>query len=143
MRPSKDEYFLRMAELVATRSTCLRRHVGAVAVSARGFVLATGYNGVPAGEPHCNEGHPCAGAGAPPGTQLDDCEASHAEVNALMQCHDVAAIDTLYLTTTPCASCSKLIVATGCRRVVAREIYAQPGGVDRLRRARIEVVVPA
>ena len=54
-RPSKDEYFLRMAALVAERSTCLRRAVGCVLVDARGHVLATGYNGVAAGQPHCNE----------------------------------------------------------------------------------------
>ncbi len=55
-RPTKDEYFMRMARLVATRSTCLRRSVGCVLVNERGHVIATGYNGVAAGMPHCNDG---------------------------------------------------------------------------------------
>lgn len=55
MRPTKDEYFLRMSELVATRATCFRRAVGCVLTNERGHVLATGYNGVAAGRPHCNE----------------------------------------------------------------------------------------
>lgn len=55
MRPTKDEYFLQMATLVASRATCFRRAVGCVLVNERGHVLATGYNGVAAGQPHCNE----------------------------------------------------------------------------------------
>ena len=55
MRPSRDEWALGLAQLTAERSTCLRRHVGCVLLNARGHVLATGYNGVAAGETHCNK----------------------------------------------------------------------------------------
>jgi dCMP deaminase len=122
-RPTEDEYFLRMAELVSTRSTCLRRAVGAVAVNARGHVMATGRNGPPSGFPHCNEGHPCAGATAPSGTALDTCDAVHAEINLLAQCHDVYAIDRVYLTCSPCVPCIKSLISTSCQRLVFREFY--------------------
>jgi dCMP deaminase len=136
MRPDKDTYFLRMAELVATRSTCLRRAVGAVAVSARGHVLGTGYNGVPSGFPHCNHHdpfhetgypHACAGATAPSGTALDTCNALHAEQNMLLQCKDVYEIDTVYCTTEPCITCTKLLLNTSCRRVVFLDCYPSGG----------------
>ncbi len=123
-RPSRDTYFLQMARLVATRSTCVRRSVGAVAVNVRGHVLATGYNGVPSGLPHCNEGHPCVGSTMPSGSGLDLCDAVHAEVNLLAQCRDVWNIDTVYLTVSPCVSCVKALVSTGCQRLVVGEMYS-------------------
>lgn len=148
MRPNRDEYFLRMAELVATRSTCLRRNVGCVLVNQRGHVLATGYNGVAAGLPHCNHeqslfrikdnpisysqteaeeylGHPhaCPGAQSPSGTNLDGCEAIHAEENALLQCRNVHEIDTIYCTTAPCFSCLKKLMNTSGWRIVFLEDY--------------------
>ena len=131
-RPSREKYFIRMAKLVATRSTCLRRSVGCVLVNARGHVLATGYNGVAAGVPHCNEydpfgevGYPlaCEGAFATSGTNLDACQAIHAEQNALLQCHDVFAIDTCYCTASPCLTCVKLLRGTSCRRIIFVEEY--------------------
>ena len=109
-RLSLDEYFLRMADLVSQRSTCLRRAVGCVIVNARGHVLATGYNGVAAGVQHCNEvtsvgtladltetfapykldgndvyfyGNACRGSSAESGSRLESCQAIHAEQNAL------------------------------------------------------------
>jgi dCMP deaminase len=155
MRPNRDEYFLRMAELVATRSTCLRRNVGCVLVNARGHVLATGYNGVAAGLPHCNHerlmsqgdhglplpvemssgaffdiktgvswDHACPGAHAPSGTNLDGCEAIHAEQNALLQCRDEWEIETCYCTASPCFSCVKLLMNTSCTRIVFLEPYS-------------------
>lgn len=147
MRPNRDEYFLRMAELVATRSTCLRRNVGCVLVNSRGHVLATGYNGVAAGLPHCNQENPayhmaidasdeeirprfqhihaCPGANSPSGTNLEGCEAIHAEENALLQCRDVWEINTCYCTTAPCFSCLKKLMNTGCWRIVFLEDYPQ------------------
>lgn len=136
-RPDKDTYFLRMATLVATRSTCLRRQVGCVLANDKGHVLATGYNGVPAGQAHCNyhdpfyeTGYPhaCVGAHAPSGTQLDSCDAIHAEQNALLQCRDVYQIDTVYCTTAPCATCTKLLLNTTARRVVFVDTY--PGSAE-------------
>lgn len=122
-----DPYFLRMAALVSARSTCARRSVGAVLVSARRHVLATGYNGRPSGERHCaglGDAQPCPAASAASGTLLEGCEAIHAEQNALLQCHDVWAVETCYTTTFPCVHCLKLLLNTGCRRVVFADDYA-------------------
>lgn len=134
-RETRDEYFVRMAELVASRGTCRRRKVGCVLVSERGHVLATGYNGVAAGEHHCLD-VACAGAERPSGEGLDMCEAIHAEQNALLQCRDVWAIDTAYVTDSPCATCQKLLMNTGCRRIVAARGYTH--GVTHWKR---EIVV--
>lgn len=129
MRPDKDTYFLRMAELVATRATCLRRAVGCVLVNDLGHVLATGYNGVAAGLPHCNEAdeHTCAGSMADSGTNLEGCEAIHSEQNAMLQCRDVQEIATAYVTTPPCITCTKLLMNTGCRRIVCLGTYPASG----------------
>lgn len=157
MRPSRDETWLNVAREIARRSTCLRRAVGCVLVDARGHVLSTGHNGVAAGRPHCNEGvrhydgrdevtgewlwkypNACAGAAAPSGARLDDCEAVHAEANALLQCRDPFEIDVCYVTVSPCVPCAKLLLNTSCARVVfleeyaggaaARELFAKDGG---------------
>lgn len=140
MRPSRDEYGIAKALLAATRSTCLRRAVGAVAVNVRGHELATGYNGVPSGFPHCNEGHPCPGAGAASGTELDACLAVHAEVSMLSQCPDVWAIDTVYISCSPCFGCVKALLSSGCRRIVFAEAYPHPEAGALWRRAGREWV---
>lgn len=125
-RATKDEYFLAMAEHVATQSTCARRSVGCVLVNGKKRVLATGFNGVPRGFPHCNEGHPCPGAKAKSGEELHRCYSAHAEINALLQCPDVDDIETVYLTVSPCVECIKAILNTGATRIVFREEYVQP-----------------
>jgi dCMP deaminase len=131
-RPDKDTYFLQMAKLVATRSTCLRRQVGAVAVNSLGHVLATGYNGVPAGEPHCNHydefdvtgyPHACEGACSKSGTNLDGCGALHAEWNMLIQVKDAQSIDTVYCTTAPCVTCTKMLMNTSAKRIIFCDDY--------------------
>lgn len=126
MRPSLDEYFLRIAEVVATRATCARRQVGCVLVDQRNQILSTGYNGPPRGWPHCSE-NPCPGAHADRGTLLDVCEAVHAEANALIQCPDPNSIAVIYCTTEPCVSCVKLFLNTPARRVVFRDWYVGAG----------------
>jgi dCMP deaminase len=112
--------------------------VGCVLVDRLGHVTATGYNGRPTGFAHCNRGvpgpgglglwetHPdaCPGALAEPGEDLGGCEAVHAEQNALLQCDDVQAIGTAYVTVSPCTHCVKMLLNTGCRRIVFREPYA-------------------
>ena len=125
-RPEWDEYFLRLAELAATRSTCLRRKVGAVLVADR-RVLATGYNGAPKGLPHCLE------AGClreelkiPSGQRHEICRGIHAEQNAILQAAQYGVPikeATLYCTTQPCAICSKLILNLDVNRIVLREGY--------------------
>jgi dCMP deaminase len=121
MRPDLDTYFLRIAEVVATRTTCARRGVGAVTVDAKGHILSTGYNGVPSGESHCNDGHPCAGAYELRGQRTGECRAVHAEANAVMQCVEPEKIHTVYCTLAPCLECTKLLLLTGCKRVVYKE----------------------
>lgn len=121
-RLERDEYFLQMAQLVSLRSTCARRAVGCVLVDEHFHVMATGYNGVARGVPHCIT-NPCAGAHAPSGQGLHLCKAIHAEVNALLQCHDIMRIHTLYCTASPCILCMPLIANTSVKRIVFREQY--------------------
>ncbi len=149
-RMSRDEWALELAKLCAQRSTCLRRAVGCVLVNARGHVLATGYNGVASGMPHCNRWvndgiaamfdgpvqvdypHACPGARSPSGTNLDGCQAIHAEQNALLQCRDPFQIDTCYVTVSPCITCTKLLMNTSCRRIVFLEDYPHSTEASRL-----------
>lgn len=140
MRPDIDSYFIEMAKLVARRSTCVRRSVGCVLVDRHHHVIATGYNGVPAGMRHCNDvstfdgaivfANACDGANAPSGTNLDSCLATHAEQNAILQCSDAHAIVRAYVTAFPCTSCAKLLINTGCREIVYIEPYADGGGMN-------------
>ena len=141
MRPTRDEWAMGLAQLTAKRSTCLRRQVGCVLLNERGHVLSTGYNGVASGLPHCNEivgltpedplksfhtPNACPGARSPSGTNLDGCQAIHAEQNALLQCHDVYQIHTCYVTTSPCITCTKLLLNTGCQRIIFTDKYPHP-----------------
>ncbi len=140
MRPSLDRYFIDMARLVASRSTCVRRSVGCVLINSRNHVMATGYNGGPAGAKHCNDPevatdlqrlvfpNACAGAAtAMSGQNLDQCNAVHAEQNAILQCSDAHSITTAYVTAFPCDSCTKLLLNTSCHRIVYLEPYAGNG----------------
>ena len=85
-RPGWDDYFMDMTELVATRSTCLRRQVGAVIVRDK-HIISTGYNGAPKGVPHCAEKGGCLREklGVPSGEKHELCRALHAEQNAIIQ----------------------------------------------------------
>jgi len=121
-RLSHDEYFLSMLQLVASRSTCIRRAVGAIIVDEKHHVLSTGYNGVPSGFPHCIDKQ-CAGALDPPGVSFR-CLAVHAEVNAVLQCPRIGLAHTLYVSCAPCFSCAKMICNTPLKRIVCLEPYA-------------------
>jgi dCMP deaminase len=131
-RPTLNQWGLMLARVVATRATCARRQVGCVLLDAAGHVLATGYNGPPRGMNHCTPESPCAGANAPSGTELELCEAVHAEQNALLQCRDPALIYTCCVTVSPCVTCTKLLLNTGCKRVVFLEPYAHDDAARRL-----------
>lgn len=122
-RPTPDEWGLQLAMVTSLRATCARRKVGCVLTNDRGQVVATGYNGPPRGFAHCTPEHPCPGAAAPSGTGLDLCEAVHAEQNALLQCAAVHEVQTCYVTASPCVTCVKLLLNTGCRRIVFLEPY--------------------
>jgi dCMP deaminase len=121
-RPDVDTYFLRLAREVATRATCRRREVGCILINERLHVLATGYNGVAAGQTHCID-RACPGAHLPSGTGLELCEAIHAEANALLQCSDVHQIWSVYCTTSPCVGCVKLLMNTSAKRIVYADEY--------------------
>lgn len=122
MRPDLDTYFISMAKLVSTRSTCARRKVGCILVDEHRHVLATGYNGVPASLEHCID-EPCPGAKYSSGEGLEHCQAIHAEQNALLQCKDTQTIHTAYITTSPCWTCVKLLLNTSCSGIVFAEEY--------------------
>jgi dCMP deaminase len=120
-RPSWDEYFMSISRVVASRSNCVKRMVGAIIVVDR-RIISTGYNGTPRGVRNCNEGGcpRCAG-GAESGRALDECLCSHAEENAITQSsyHGVSVRDaTIYTTLCPCLMCTKMIINSGIREVV-------------------------
>lgn len=128
----RHEWFLRIAETVAARSSCARRAVGAVVVDGVGYILATGYNGPARGQPNCTEVR-CPGAEAPPGTDLDACIAIHAEVNAIAQARNIKEATALYCTVSPCIHCAKILGnLPALRRVFFRELYATPQAVAHL-----------
>jgi dCMP deaminase len=141
-RPSWDEYFMRITREVAGRSTCLRRHVGAVLVQDR-RLLATGYNGPPRGLPHCEEvGCLRAQQGVPSGERHELCRGLHAEMNVLIQ----AALygipvrgATLYATNAPCSLCAKMLINAQVERVVAAEDYPDPLAKAMLHEAGVKV----
>jgi len=120
-RPTKDRNFMEIAEVIAKRATCQRRSVGCVIVDSYGYILSTGYNGVPRLVNHCKE-LGCS-TGATSGSNLDSCNALHAEQNAIARLREPLEADTLYCTTEPCTSCLKLLLATNIKRVVFKETY--------------------
>lgn len=142
MRLNHDEYYLRMLELVAARSTCARRAVGAIITNKRHQILSTGYNGVPSRFNHCTD-RPCPGAGEPHGNTGgggSQCLAVHAEVNALLQCSRLDLAHTMYVSCSPCFTCAKALCNTPLKRVVTWEVYPD-AGADILRFADIALVV--
>ena len=143
-RPSWDEYFLSIAKLVATRSTCLRRNVGAVVVKNK-QVLATGYNGAPSGIVHCEEvGCMREKLGVPSGQRHELCRALHAEQNAFLQAarHGISLNGgILYITTQPCSICAKMIINVGITKVVIEGDYPDEMALEFLEEGGVEMVV--
>lgn len=130
-----DDYFMAIAQVVATRATCDRKHVGAVIVRGR-TILSTGYNGSIRGMPHCDEvGH-----------MMEDghCVATiHAEANAIIQAaKNGVAIDgaDIYITASPCWPCFKLIANAGIRRIVYGEFYRDERIFEVARKLGIELL---
>ena len=139
-RPSLDEYYLSMLTLVASRATCPRRQVAAILVDAGGKLVSMGYNGPPAGMPHCIDTQ-CPGAADQSG-DTSRCIAIHAEMNALSQAQaSRRAPHTLYCSTVPCFNCAKMLVTEGVKRVVAASDYPNQLGVELLRQAGVTVCV--
>ncbi|MBQ2064020.1 MAG: cytidine/deoxycytidylate deaminase family protein [Firmicutes bacterium] len=144
-RPSWDEYFMQMAELTAQRSTCLRRHVGAVIVQDK-HVVATGYNGAPKGVAHCAELGGCLREkmGIPSGERHELCRALHAEQNAIIQAATLAqSIEgaSIYITHQPCIICAKMIINAGIKRIVVKEGYPDEMSVKMLDEAGLKIVM--
>ncbi len=142
-RPSWQDYFTSITELVSSRSTCTRRKVGAVIVKDK-MILATGYNGAPTGLPHCDEvGCLREQGGVPSGQRHELCRGLHAEQNALIQAarHGVSIKDAdIYSTTMPCVICSKMLINAGIARIYYVEGYPDELSAGMLEDAGIEII---
>jgi dCMP deaminase len=141
-RPSWDEYFMDIVGLVARRSTCLRRKVGALLVKDK-RILTTGYNGAPAGFPHCEEtGCLRERMNIPPGERHELCRGLHAEQNAILQAalHGINIQGaTLYCTDQPCSLCVKMLINGGIRRMVWKKGYPDELAWEFIKEAKLEV----
>ena len=143
-RPNWQEYFMELAKVVAKRSTCLRRKVGAVLVKDN-QILATGYNGVPTGIEHCEvQGCLREQLKVPSGERHELCRGLHAEQNAIIQ----AAVHgtkikgaTLYCTNRPCVVCSKMIINAGIVEVFIAEDYPDKLAEEMLAAAGIKTIL--
>lgn len=141
-RPSYDQYFMEIAAIVATRSTCLRRQVGAIIVKDN-HILATGYNGPPKGLEHCDTaGCLRATLHVKPGERHELCRGLHAEQNAIIQ----AAVfgvsirgGTLYSTHFPCSVCAKMLINAELRDIVYAEGYPDRLAAQMLKESNINV----
>jgi len=142
IRPDWDTYFLDIAELVSSRSTCLRRAVGAVLVRDH-RILATGYNGAPSKLKHCLDiGCLRDKLKVPSGERHELCRGLHAEQNAIIQAayHGVSANgSTLYCTNHPCVICAKMIINAGVTRIVIRNSYRDKLAEEILKEAGLKV----
>jgi dCMP deaminase len=140
-RPDIDEYFLKIASVVAERSTCRRHHVGAVAVKNK-HILATGYNGAAGGLKDCLElGCLRDEMNIPSGTRHEICRGIHAEQNVIIQAslHGVSIEGaTVYVTHTPCILCAKMLVNAKIKRFVTFGKYADDSFVDLFNEAGIQ-----
>ena len=139
-RPAWDEYFMKVAFLICERSTCLRRRVGAVLVKDR-QILATGYNGAPKGISHCE----IAGClreklGVPSGQRHEICRGLHAEQNVILQAASFGVStkeSSLYITSTPCSICAKMIINAGIKEVIIKSEYPDKMAIEFLKEAGI------
>ncbi len=147
VRPSWDEYFMEIAALVATRSTCRRRSVGAILVRDK-RILATGYNGAPSGLAHCLDiGCLREDLNVASGQRHELCRGIHAEQNAIIQAafHGFSIRGaTLYCTHLPCAICTKMLINAGIERIYYRNGYADDLSLTMLKEAGIQILqIPA
>jgi dCMP deaminase len=142
-RPSWPEYFMEIARMVTARSTCLRRHVGAILVKER-RILATGYNGAPSGVRHCEEvGCLRQDSSVPSGMRHELCRGLHAEQNAIIQAayHGISITgSTLYCTNKPCVICSKMLINAGIGTIYYDQGYNDPLADEMLEEAGVEVL---
>ena len=142
-RPGWDEYFMKIARVVASRSNCMKRKVAAVIVKD-GRIISTGYNGTPRGVKNCNQGGcPRCNSFNPSGASLSECFCSHAEENAIVQAsyHGIGIKDaTIFTTFSPCLLCTKMIINSGLKEVVYNLAYPMGGqAIQLLKEADIKV----
>jgi dCMP deaminase len=141
-RPDFDEYILKIASVVAERSTCRRHHMGAVAVRDK-HILTTGYNGAPAGQKDCLElGCIRDEMNIASGEKQETCRAIHAEQNVIIQAalHGVSLEgSTIYCTHTPCILCAKMLVNARIKRFVSFSKYSDDRFIDLFKEAGIEI----
>lgn len=143
-RPEWDSYFMEITHVVAKRSTCLRRQIGAIIVLDK-RILATGYNGAPSNVPHCEEvGCLRKKLQVPSGERHELCRGLHAEQNAIIQ----AALHgspikgaTLYCTHRPCVVCAKMIINAGIVEIVYEGEYPDQLSEEMFKQANIKVTV--
>jgi len=142
MRPSWDTYFMEITRVVANRSTCLRRKVGATIIKDK-RILTTGYNGAPQGLAHCQEvGCIRAEKQVPSGERHELCRALHAEQNAILQAalYGVSIQGaTVYCTTHPCVMCAKMMINAGMKEVVITKSYPDQLAAELLAEAGVKV----
>ena len=144
MRVSWDECFMEIAEIVKTRSTCMRRQIGAVIVKDN-RIITTGYNGAPSGSRHCTEigTYYRQEHNIPSGERHEMCRALHAEQNAIIQAARIGNTTdgaTIYVTNQPCVICAKMCINAGIRRIVYKDSYPDELAVKMLNEAGIELV---
>jgi len=124
-RISKDDYFMKIAEVVSERGTCIKRKVGAVLIKDS-YIVSTGYNGAPSGFNHCTP-ETCVRQNLKSGEKPELCRGVHAEINCIIQAaiHGTSILGntTLYTTHFPYMSCLKLIINAGIKRLVYNEGY--------------------
>lgn len=142
-RPSWDEYFQTITRDVADRSTCIRRHVGAIIVKDK-RILATGYNGAPSGLAHClTTGCLREELGIPSGQKHELCRGAHAEQNAVIQAARYGvSIDgaTVYCTNQPCIVCAKILINAGVEKIIYENSYPDELSEQMIKEAGIELV---
>ncbi|MCL7475359.1 MAG: cytidine/deoxycytidylate deaminase family protein [Methanosarcinales archaeon] len=142
-RPTIDEYFMEIAQVVAKRSTCLRNQVGAVIVLDK-RILSTGYNGAPRNLQHCLDiGCIRQQQNIASGTRHELCRAVHAEQNAIIQSalHGVSIENaTLYCTHQPCILCAKMIINSNIKKVVFSNNYPDEEAIRFFDKAGVEIV---
>jgi dCMP deaminase len=142
-RMSWDEYFMKIADLVSQRSTCLRRQVGCVAVRDK-RILATGYNGAPSGLKHCEDvGCMRNKLKIPSGERHELCRALHAEQNAIIQAAQTGiSMDgsTLYCTHQPCVVCAKMLINSGINKIIFKGDYPDKLALSILKEGKIDFI---
>ena len=140
IRPGWDDYFMEIAAMVASRSTCMRRQVGCVVVKDR-RILSTGYNGAPSGVAHCGEvGCRRMQEGIPSGERVEMCRGVHAEQNAIIQGARYGIIlqgATAYITTQPCSICTKMMINAGIEEIIYQGEYPDELSKELLKEAGV------